>query len=425
MDVSISELELTPGDLAGCLAHLMERAFSMSLDLSKSMARMPAVASRLRVALGDGPVMPMLPCLALVLAGGWSGGAWGLLLSAAGAFGLWWLKGPRPSGPRKPDGGEDLGPPASGERGDATALLGEVVSAWNKQAVFSREYNREGLEKLLLTFSTLSDLMTSMSRQLQNFQVAAAPGSIGDAVQAGSGALDELMAPMQRAFAQRDAMLEQVRACTTTMSTLLQWSKEARDLAQHTRMVAFNASIESARGFQGSPEEQAARQTISNEIRRVSESIVNLCDGLDDLIRPLNERASTVQQEGVINDTNDEQLRVELEWRARRALEAMFTSMGGSLSGGTNLLEASQNISQHMEEAFTQFQFGDRVEQMLQIICADMERMIDWSREPTAMTAQDVERWLKRLEDNYTMDEQRSQHHNTEMVDRSGRVEFF
>ena len=33
--------------------------------------------------------------------------------------------------------------------------------------------------------------------------------------------------------------------------------------------------------------------------------------------------------------------------------------------------------------------------------------------------------WLAELAESYTMDEQRSQHHNTELVDRSSRVEFF
>ena len=362
----------------------------------------------------------------LVLAGAWLGGWWGVALASSGllAGGL--------SRPREPghtsvamSDADPLSESTSSRAAGMHALVNELTEEWGKQLTLGREHNKDGLEQLLITFSSLSEMMVSMSSRLANFRPNVAAGVVGEAVDSQRPALDELMAPLQRAFEQREAMRAQLKACTDALGSLLQWSKGARELAQHTRMVAFNASIEAVRGCGGAPEEMAARQTISTEIRRVSESIIALCDAMDQMMQPLHEAGHTLQQQALIQDTNDEQLRLELELRARHAIGAMFESLGGSITSGSDLLEASEAIASRVEEAFTQFQFGDRVEQMLQILNRDINRLGEYAASGQQPTSHDVKRWLEELAANYTMDEQRSQHHNTELVDRSSRVEFF
>ncbi len=372
-----------------------------------------------------------VPCLVF---GGWTGEVAGLGASALGGALLLWCGLSRGDGQRGPapvstpiDGGvlSDSELETSTTGGGMHSMVQGVVDEWLTQMSLSRDQNKEGLENLLMVFSTLSSLMDSMSVRLANFKPSAAPGAVNDAIDVQRPAIDELMAPIERAFAQRQAMLAHVRTCHDTLVQLMNWSKDARELAHHTRMVAFNSSIEAVRGSNGSPEQMAARQAISTEVRRVSESIIAICDALDRLIRPLHEASHSLQQEAVIHDSNEEELRLELELRARHALTALFDALGGSMSSGSELLEASQTISAQMEQAFTAFQFGDRVEQMLQIISQDMQRMSTYARQGEQPNRQDIARWIQELETRYTMDEQRSQHHETELVDRGGRVEFF
>ena len=368
-----------------------------------------------------------VPGLAMTLAGGWQGGWVGLAVSAVGVLASWvglrWShhRGGADTPPHTPD--DDA--TATTEPGGMHALVRSVTDEWSKQLTLGRDANKEGLERLLMTFSELSTHMATMADRLANFKPSASAGVIGEAVDAQRPALMELMTPLERAFEQREAMRAQLKVCADTLGSLLNWSKEARELAQHTRMVAFNASIEAVRGSNGSPDEMAARQTISGEIRRVSESIIAMCDNMDQLLQPLHAASHTMQQEALIQDSNDEQLRLELELRARHAITAMFESLGGSISSGSDLLETSQAISTQMEEAFTGFQFGDRIEQMLQILNRDINRLYDFSGSGQQPSPQDIKRWLAELAESYTMDEQRSQHHNTELVDRSSRVEFF
>lgn len=369
----------------------------------------------------------LVPGLGLALAGGWVGDSLGLAASAVGSCLVWaGALALRADPVETAAHAEPVITAPDEEAGQGMhSLVRDLTDEWSKQLELGREHNRAGLERLLLTFSTLSDVMASMSSRLANFKPNVSAGVIGQTVDAQRPALDELMAPLERAFAERETMRAQLQACAESLGSLLEWSKSARELAQHTRMVAFNASIEAVRGSGGAPEEMAARQTISTEIRRVSESIIALCDAMDQLMRPLHETSHSLQQQALIHDTNDEQLRAELELRARHAIAAMFESLGGSLSSGSDLQEASEAMSAQLEQAFTEFQFGDRVEQMLQILNRDINRLYDYAAKGEQPTAQEIKVWLEQLSESYTMDEQRSQHHNTELVDRSSRVEFF
>lgn len=369
-----------------------------------------------------------------VAAGGWMGDVAGLGTALLGGGLLLWsghARGAQGGGDSAaaPEfdarNHSDSGMEVSSVAGGMHGLVKDVVDEWITQVGLSRDQNKDGLENLLMVFSTLSGLMDSMSVRLANFKPSAAPGAINDALDVQRPAIDELMGPIEKAFAQRQAMLRHVQTCHDTLVQLMGWSKDARELAHHTRMVAFNSSIEAVRGSNGSPEQMAARQAISTEVRRVSEAIIGICDALDKLIRPLHEASHSLQQEALIHDSNEEELRLELELRARHAITALFDALGGSMSSGSELLEASQTITAQMEQAFTAFQFGDRVEQMLQIISQDMRRLSTYASQGEQPNKQDIARWLQELESNYTMDEQRSQHHETELVDRSGRVEFF
>lgn len=369
-----------------------------------------------------------LPGAVIALGGGWIGGWQGAATALAGLALAWVgthhlrLRGDGVS--TDAVAAQDTAQESEGH-GGMHALVRDVTDEWGKQLALSRDHNRAGIERLLLTFSSLSTLMSSMSDRLTDFRPTASAGAMGEAVDAHQPALLEMMRPLRRAFDERDRMCAQLKTCTDTLVQLLSWSKEARELAQHTRMVAFNASIEAVRHTNGSPEEMAARQTISVEIRRVSESIIAMCDGMDQLLQPLHHSTHAMQQQALIQDSNDEQLRLELELSARHAITAMFESLGGSLSNGSALQEASETIASHMEQAFTEFQFGDRVEQMLQILNRDINRLCEYSASNPHPTAQDIQHWLAELSESYTMDEQRSQHHNTELIDRGSRVEFF
>jgi methyl-accepting chemotaxis protein len=62
---------------------------------------------------------------------------------------------------------------------------------------------------------------------------------------------------------------------------------------------------------------------------------------------------------------------------------------------------------------------------MLVAVCEDMQRMNEWLCGADDPNAELPAMWLERLEAQYTMEEQRSSHHNTVSVERTAAVEFF
>ena len=356
--------------------------------------------------------------VAVIAWGSWHGGASGFALStSAGLVMAWCLHRPTRLG-------VDTHEEASGNTSSVglPQLLQRVLPMWLQQVNLSRDHSKGGVEKLLMSFSTLSDLMSSLADKLDNFKPGVAPGAIGEALACEREALDALLEPVQRAFKQRDAMVSQVTECTNAIASLQMLGKEIRDVAQHTRLVAFNASIESVRGGQSA---SGGSQAVSVEIRRLSERIMQVCDQLDARLQPLHQASHEARRHALIHDTTDHELRLELDLKAREALQRLMSNMGGKVGSGRELHECSQALVAQMDAMFMHFQFGDRVDQMLQIICDDMERMVATSTHDARITRQDIQSWMEGLANRYTTDEQRAQHHGTELVDQGSQVEFF
>jgi methyl-accepting chemotaxis protein len=354
----------------------------------------------------------------VIALGSWRGGAAGCAMSTSAGMVLGWCI--QRTSRQRASGEADTTLPR--HAGGLPQLVQRVVPMWLQQVNLSREQCKGGVEKLLTSFSTLSDLMSTLAARLDNFTPGTAPGAIGEALDTERDAMDALMAPVKRAFAQRDAMVSQVTTCADAMASLQFLSKEIRDIAQHTRLVAFNASIESVRGQQGTA---GGSQSVAIEIRRLSERIMQVCDQLDERLQPLHQASHEARRQALIHDTTDHELQLELDLRAREAIQKLLSSLGSKLGSGHELHECSHALVAQMDAMFMHFQFGDRVDQMLQIICEDMDRMVDASGNEAKITRQDIQSWMDGLAGRYTTDEQRAQHHGTELVDQGSQVEFF
>jgi methyl-accepting chemotaxis protein len=312
--------------------------------------------------------------------------------------------------------------PVNAQMHGVQMMVSQIVPAWSEQVGVSRTANQDGMANLLSTFSTISGMLDTLNALFEECKPRVAPGAVSEAIDSQRPAIDALLQPMERAFKQRDAMLEQLGMCATTAGKLQQLSKEIRGVGAHTRLVAFNASIEANRSHGG---QNGGQSSVATEIRALAERVVSLCDQLDAQLRPLYEATRHTHQEGLLTDTSVDELRLEAELKAREALQALLQNLGASVGGATNVQAFSRELTQHMEAMFTHFQFGDRVEQMLDIIGKDMSRFVDWSKDNPHATALDVQNWLKKLEKSYTMSEQRSQHHGTEHVTVGSQVDFF
>lgn len=312
---------------------------------------------------------------------------------------------------------------ASG-RGGTDLMVSTVVPVWSRQLEVTREAAADGLSNILEHFSQMSNSLQTLVDDIQSCAVQAEPGAVDQAVRRESPALDALLAASRRAFDQRDAVVGQLGRCADALAELQQLAKQTREIARHTRLVAFNASIEANRGRTGSQADSGS-QAVATELRNVATRMAEAGERVDQVVAALLGDIRKARREGEIGDCSDEELRLELDLKAREALSALLGGLGSSLQGSQTVQQASRELQDQLEAVFVNFQFGDRVSQMLSIVGNDMDHFTRWVADNPGATAADAASWLAALEASYTMDEQRSTHHGNVVVDKSAGVEFF
>ena len=371
-----------------------------------------------------------------VLAGGalaWQGGPAGLAgLVVASAVVPWLLRGIAGgrSGGHPGDNAAALDEPAvSGGRVGAEVMVAQVVPVWGKQLDVTRDAAADGLGKLLETFANMSGTLGTLASQLDQGSPTLDAGAIEGVLtegSAGHAAIAALMAPSRRAFAQRDAAVAELSHCADALTELRQLGRQAREVGKHTRLVAFNASIEANRGSgQGGQHNDSGSQAVANETRMLAGRMAEIGEQVERLVARLDKTLSPARLHAEINDTPPEELQLELELRARESLNALMAGLGGAIHGSVEARAAASALQAQIEDTFVMFQFGDRISQMLQIVSNDMQSFGRWVHANPYATQSDAAEWLANLEQSYTMDEQRSQHHGNVHIDRGSEVEFF
>jgi len=361
----------------------------------------------------------------------WYGGPVGVLGAGAAAAALWWGVGGSAAGAagaartaiqaERADE-EAAGAPDSNLRG-AGLMVTQVVPVWQRQLLATREVADAGLTQLLEAFSGFSGALDSLAGQLGSSTLAASPGAVDAAVQGEGKALGALLAPSRRAFAERDTAVAAMGRCVDGLSELQQLVKQAREIARHTRLVAFNAAIEAQRS--GNPSGGGGSQAVANEVRMLAGRMTENAGQIDRLATGLHKGLASTRRQGEILDTSPEELQLEIELRAREALSALMTALGASLQGSAAVQQASSQLRGQIDEAFVHFQFGDRISQMLAVLGNDMHNLVRWVGVNPYATQSDAADWLAALEASYTTDEQRSEHHGNAHIDSSGTADFF
>jgi methyl-accepting chemotaxis protein len=390
--------------------------------------------------------------IALMLAGAagaWAGGWLGLLGAGALAAGVTaWLRssglGSTVSIVR--EAGDafsspvSAAPPASplqgygARRPGAEVMVEQVVPVWSRQLEVTRDQASDGLSQILQAFSDINGALQGLTSNLASFKVTAQPGAVDSAVRGASPALQALTAASTRAFAERDAAVAELARCNAGLNELQQLAKQARELARHTRLVAFNASIESnrqpgastsasadARSHPG----QAGVQAVAGELRMLSGRIGETGERIERVVSGLAASIRKARREGEVGLTSPEALQLEIDLCARDALAALLADLGASVSSGGEVQQAAATLADQLENIFVHFQFGDRISQMLSIVANDMGNFKAWVAAHPSATPNDAAEWLAALEASYTMEEQRSVHHGNVHVDASTAVEFF
>ena len=304
-------------------------------------------------------------------------------------------------------------------------MVSPVLPVWSKQLDTTRLAAVNGITQLLGGFGKRSGALSTLANQIEHGQVSVAPGAVDAALADDSpaqAALQQLKGPSQRAFAQRDAAVAQLVNCSNALQELRRLGRQAREVGRHTRVVAFNASIESNRSGQGS---DSGSQAVANETRLLAIRIAAVGEQIARLVARLDRELAPERLRGEIGETTPDELKMALDLGARMALNGLIGAMGGALRSAGDVKVAAETLNQQLEAIFVSFQFGDQLGQMLDIVAKDMHAFARWVAANPYASQSDAAEWLASLEARYTMEVQRARHHGNVHIDRGSEIEFF
>jgi len=311
----------------------------------------------------------------------------------------------------------------SASRSAGTVLLaGQVVPVWQRQLEASRAEAEQGLGGLLESFNELSTgLSTAVQAAGQGHDNTLGAGAADDFVDRRQDLIDRLLEPVKALRAVRDEVQVELQQLSELMLAFRRTGKDLDSLARHGRLVAMNASIEANRAGQSQSGFGAVAREVLDLASHTGGNAQRLLERLGEAERRLGALRSRLE----LDTDNAETLSIALRQHARAVVTALVGDLGDALAGSRELSETSQRLQAALDNVFVGFQFQDRFSQMLGSVLTDMSRFTDWLGEGKGASHADAVAWLRRLDESYTMEQQRSHHHGTVQISKSPAVEFF
>lgn len=326
---------------------------------------------------------------------------------------------------------ESLTREAEWEQGLALkTLCGTVLPVWAEHVEISRSQAESAVGELVGAFSALRPRLKHAVEQSRS-----AASSLGSKDGGASGLLrncqDRLM-PLSDTIARTvddmSSILGDVQRLGALTTELNEMAEAVSLIARQTNLLSLNAAIEAARAG----ESGRGFAVVATEIRRLSS--LSQATGQDITKRV----AQAVQSIERLAGTAEESARRDAQAAgdARQTIENVVASITDTLDEMTRSsvqLAADADAAQkQIEQLFVSFQFQDRLNQILNLLQSDMQRLVALVQSPdTAVADLDAQQWLAALESRYATSEQRSTQRSqasagpSDPASNAGEVDFF
>lgn len=304
--------------------------------------------------------------------------------------------------------------------GRTEQLLRQVVPVWQRTAESVRQVAERDAEALTERFAKVSaHLDVALAATAGTPQMDA--GAIDALMERHQPEIDRLRADARAAIDAAAAAMQAVQGVGEHVQVLGDLVKELQGIARATQMLGLNASVEATRaGVAG-----GGFAVVAHDIRELSTQSRQAAAQMAKEIDAAQQRLAAARRLNECTTLDDEDLALRIDIHARAALRAIVASLGDVARSSRTLLEAGRQARCDVDDILMGLQGQDRVNQMLQSVVADIERMGAWLQGRPDEAARSPADWLERLEQSYTMEDMRSSHHGTKQVQASSGVEFF
>jgi methyl-accepting chemotaxis protein len=219
----------------------------------------------------------------------------------------------------------------------------------------------------------------------------------------------------------KDRLYDGVASLDDTLQEMSTLAREVQRISRATHLLALNASVEATRASHSGE----GFAVVAQEVRRLAGDARRAGMRLGDHVDAMQKRLRDLKKDVRRHDTEDDEIVLQAEENARAVLRALLGSTAEASRAAAALQQGSRAVQDDLERILMNLQSQDRLSQMLNAVTDDMGRLHDWLAGTDDPVARVPARWLERLEQSYTMEEQRSSHHDTVVIDKQAAVEFF
>lgn len=305
-------------------------------------------------------------------------------------------------------------------------LCAGVLPIWSGQIELARGHSDTSIDALANRFAAINDRLAAT--------MAASTGESGEGLigmlSENEAELNSIIATLRSALAMKESMLGQVTGLSQFTDSLKLMAKDVGDIASQTNLLALNASIEAARAG----EVGRGFAVVADEVRTLSNMSAETGRKISETVESVNKAiASTLEI-----SSRYAQKDTEMVDRSEKVIEHV---VGRTHAAIQNLIEISdvlrrenKTLGEDIAQVLVDFQFQDRVSQVLSHIANDIgklkDRIVDLMKKMAdghAPLPIDAATWLDELSRTYTVPEQYTVHQGgkPEAVSATTDITFF
>jgi methyl-accepting chemotaxis protein len=303
--------------------------------------------------------------------------------------------------------------------GSRDALGEHVIPLWSRLIETSRSHMEAAVSALTARFS---GIVEKLDETVKASSVAARTVNDGESglvtvFSRGEQELGAVVASLNAATQSKAAMLQQIRGLSGFIGELEKMAADVAAIAEKTNLLALNAAIEAARagdagrGFAVVADEVRTLSTLSGDTgRRISEKVSLVSQAITDACR-ITETSSHEEERSIV--ASEQKI---------GAVLAEFRAITDELMNSADrLTQESIGIQSELSDSLVQFQFQDRVSQILTHVRHHIESLpayLHANRERFEADGRleplDTAALMKALESTYAMAEERAIHAGAE-----------